>query len=259
MKGAIIGDIIGSIYEFDNYKGEPNDFELFTLINFYTDDTICTCGIAKTLLEKDKPSATDYAKNLWNFCNKINASGYNAGYGGNFQKWLKQNPPKPYGSYGNGAAMRISAIPYFYKDNFEEMLKQTNAATLISHNHKESLKGAKAVSSAIWYLLNGATKEDIKKFVNKLYELPSVKKIKFNETCQGTVPICFSILLESNSFEEAMRKAVWVGGDTDTICAIVGSMAEPLFAIPEEIEEKMWGYLDGDIKNIVRDFEWRTR
>ena len=155
--------------------------------------------------------------------------------------------------------MRISAIPYFYKDNFEEMLKQTNAATLISHNHKESLKGAKAVSSAIWYLLNGATKEDIKKFVNKLYELPPVKKIKFNETCQGTVPICFSILLESNSFEEAMRKAVWVGGDTDTICAIVGSMAEPLFTIPEEIEEKMWGYLDEDIKNIVRDFEWRTR
>ena len=121
-------------------------------------------ALQKTLLEKDKPSATDYAKNLWNFCDKINASGYNAGYGGNFQKWLKQNPPKPYGSYGNGAAMRISAIPYFYKDNFEEMLKQTNAATSISHNHIESLKGAKAVSSAIWYLLNGATKEDIKKF-----------------------------------------------------------------------------------------------
>jgi ADP-ribosylglycohydrolase len=255
MKGAIIGDIIGSIYEFDNYKGEPNDFELFTLINFYTDDTICTCGIAKTLLEKDKPSAIDYAKNLWNFCNKYSKESY----GGYFRRWLKQNPPKPYGSYGNGAAMRISAIPYFYKDNFKEMLKQTNAATLISHNHKESLKGAKAVSSAIWYLLNGATKEDIRKLANKLYELPPVKKIKFNETCQGTVPICFSILLESNSFEEAMRKAVWVGGDTDTICAIVGSMAEPLFGIPEEIEEKMWEYLNEDIKNIIKDFEWRTR
>lgn len=255
MKGAIIGDIIGSIYEFNNYKGEPNDFELFTLINFYTDDTICTCGIAKALLKKDKPSTTDYAKNLWSFCNKYSKESY----GGNFQKWLKQNPPKPYSSYGNGAAMRISAIPYFYKDNFEEMLKQTNAATLISHNHKESLKGAKAVSSAIWYLLNGATKEDIRKLANKLYELPPVKKIKFNETCQGTVPICFSILLESNSFEEAIRKAVWVGGDTDTICAIVGSMAEPLFGIPEEIEEKMWGYLNEDMKNIVREFEWRTR
>lgn len=255
MKGAIIGDIIGSIYEFDNYKGEPNDFELFTLINFYTDDTICTCGIAKALLEKDKPSTTDYAKNLWNFCNKYSKESY----GGYFRRWLKQNPPKPYGSYGNGAAMRISAIPYFYKDNFGEMLKQTNAATLISHNHKESLKGAKAVSSAIWYLLNDAKKEDIRKLANKLYELPPVKKIKFNETCQGTVPICFSILLESNSFEEAMRKAVWVGGDTDTICAIVGSMAEPLFGIPKEIEEKMWGYLNEDMKNIIRDFEWRTR
>lgn len=259
MKGAIIGDIIGSIYEFDNYKGEPSDFELFTPINFYTDDTICTCGIARALLEKDNPSPTDYARNLWNFCNKISASGHEAGYGGNFQKWLNQNPPKPYNSYGNGAAMRISAIPYFYKNNFEEMLKQTNAATLISHNHKESFKGAKAVSSAIWYLLNGATKEDIRKLVNKLYELPPVKKIEFNETCQGTVPICFSILLESNSFEEAMRKAVWVGGDTDTICAIVGSMAEPLFSIPEEIEKKMWEYLNEDIKNIVRDFERRIR
>lgn len=258
MKGAIIGDIIGSIYEFDNYKGEPNDFEFFTPINFYTDDTICTCGIAKALLEKDNPSPTDYARNLWNFCNKISASGYEASYGGNFQKWLKQNPPKPYNSYGNGAAMRISAIPYFYKDNFEEMLKQTNAATLISHNHKESFKGAKTVSSAIWYLLNGATKKDIRKLVHKLYELPPVKKIEFNETCQGTVPICFSILLESNSFEEAMRKAVWVGGDTDTICAIVGSMVEPLFGIPEEIEKKMWEYLNDDIKNIVRDFERRT-
>ena len=193
MKGAIIGDIIGSIYEFDNYKGEPNDFELFTLINFYTDDTICTCGIAKTLLEKEKPSTTDYAKNLWDFCNKYSKESY----GGYFRRWLKQNPPKPYDSYGNGAAMRISAIPYFYKDNFEEMLKQTNAATLISHNHKESLKGAKAVNSAIWYLLNGATKEDIRKLANKLYELPSVKKIKFNETCQVTVPICFSILFDS--------------------------------------------------------------
>lgn len=255
MKGAIIGDIIGSIYEFDNYKGEPNDFELFTLINFYTDDTICTCGIAKTLLEKEKPLATDYAKNLWNFCNKYSEESY----GGHFRRWLKQNPPKPYGSYGNGATMRISAIPYFYKDNFEEMLKQTNAATLISHNHKESFKGAKAVSSVIWYLLNGAKKEDIRKLANILYELPPVEKSKFNETCQGTVPICFSILLESNNFEEAMRKAVWVGGDTDTICAIVGSMAEPLFGIPEVIEEKMWGYLNEDMKNIVRDFEWRMR
>lgn len=259
MKGAIIGDIIGSIYEFNNYKGEPNDFELFTLINFYTDDTICTCGITKTLLEKENPTATDYAKNLWTFCNKKIETGYDAGFEGNFQRWLRQNPPKPYGSYGNGAAMRISAIPYFYRHNLEETLKQTNAATLISHNHKESLKGAKAVSSAIWRLLNGGTKEDIRKFASKLYELPPIQRIRFNETCQGTVPICFSILLESNSFEEAMRKSVWVGGDTDTICAIVGSMAEPLFGIPEEIEDKMWDYLDDDMKDIVKDFEWRVK
>ena len=129
----------------------------------------------------------------------------------------------------------------------------------VKPQYKDNFKGAKAVNSAIWYFLNNATKEDIRKLVNKLYELPPVEKINFNETCQGTIPICFLILLESNSFEEAMRKAVWVGGDTDTICAIVGSMAEPLFGIPEEIEEKMWGYLDEDMKNIIRDFEWRTR
>lgn len=257
IKGAIIGDIIGSIYEFNNYRGDINNFNLFTPYNFFTDDTIATLAICKAQLEKEEPNEADYAKNLWTFCRKYP----DLSYGSRFNKWLQQNSPRPYRSFGNGAAMRVSSIPYFYKDNENKAIDQALTATRISHNHSESYKAVSSLVKIIWGLNNGKMSSyDIKDFAQHNYgELPQITKIEFNETCQGTMPICYSIILNSNSFEEAMRIAVGVGGDTDTICAIVGSMAEPLFGIPKEIESKMWDYLDDDMKEIAKRFEEEVR
>ena len=257
IKGAIIGDIIGSIYEFNNYQGNINDFSLFTPYNFFTDDTVTTLAICKAQLEKKEPNEVDYAKNLWTFCRKYP----DLSYGGRFNKWLQQNPPRPYHSFGNGAAMRISSIPYFYKNNLDKAIKQALCATRISHNHEESYKAVSSLIEIIWGLNNGKKSiYDIKDCAQDYYgELPPITRIEFNESCQGTMPICYSIILNSNSFEEAMRIAVGVGGDTDTICAIVGSMAEPLFGIPKEIESKMWDYLDDDMGEIIEKFEEEVR
>lgn len=156
--------------------------------------------------------------------------------------------------------MRISSIPYFYKNNLDKAIKKALSATKISHNHEESYKAVSSLIEIIWSLNNGKQSVyGIKNCAQDYYgELPPITRIEFNETCQGTMPICYSIILNSNSFEEAMRIAVGVGGDTDTICAIVGSMAEPLFGIPKEIESKMWYYLDDDMRKIVKKFEQVT-
>ena len=156
--------------------------------------------------------------------------------------------------------MRISSIPYFYKDSSKDAIDQAYLATQISHNHQESYNAATSVVNTIWLIINNKTNiTEIKDRIEFVYgDLPPIQKIQFNETCQETIPICYSILLNSSSFEDAMRKSIYVGGDTDTICAIVGSMAEPLFGIPKEIEDKMWNYLDNDMKEIIRKFEQVT-
>lgn len=256
IKGAIIGDIIGSIYEFNNYHGNISDFNLFTPYNSFTDDTVATISICKAQLEEEEPTEADYARNLWTFCRKYP----DLSYGSQFNKWLQQNPPQPYHSFGNGAVMRVSSIPYFYKNDENKSINQALVATRISHNHPESYKAVSSLVKIIWGLSSGKMNfYDIKDCAQNNYgELPQIKKIKFNETCQGTMPICYSIILNSNSFEEAMRIAVGVGGDTDTICAIVGSIAEPLFGIPEGIENKMWEYLDDDMGEIIKRFEQVT-
>lgn len=200
MKGAIIGDIIGSIYEFNNYKGSINDLKLFSKYSFFTDDTICSCGICKAIIEKENPSPVDYAKNLWQICRKYP----DASYGANFNKWVMSNPPRPYNSFGNGAAMRISSIPYVYRHK-ENFIEQLINATTISHNHPEGIKGAQVIGQIIAYCIDKKSKEYIKNFAEKQYCLPIVKQIGFNETCQETVPMCISILLDSSSFEEAMK------------------------------------------------------
>lgn len=152
--------------------------------------------------------------------------------------------------------MRISSIPYFYKDSSKKAINQTYLATWISHNHQESYNAATSVVNTIWLINNKTNITEIKDRIEFLYgDLPPIQKIQFDETCQETIPIYYSILLNSSSFEDAMRKSIYVGGDTDTICAIVGSMAEPLFGIPKEIEDKMWDYLDNDMREIVEKFE----
>lgn len=152
--------------------------------------------------------------------------------------------------------MRISSIPYFYKDSSKKAIDQTYLATWISHNHQESYNAATSVVNTIWLINNKTNITEIKDRIEFLYgDLPPIQKIQFDETCQETIPIYYSILLNSSSFEDAMRKSIYVGGDTDTICAIVGSMAEPLFGIPKEIEDKMQDYLDNDMREIVEKFE----
>lgn len=256
MLGAIIGDIIGSRFEFNNT--DSPDFELFGSGASITDDTICTVALADAFLN-NKP----LAQTLQIWCRKYPHP--QGGYGGRFAQWIFQDDPKPYNSYGNGSAMRVSSVPWIFGSITGTKLYAKESA-MITHNHPEGIKGAVCIAHVIWYLRRCATlttyRDGIAKTVEEYYPgwidmefSPGV----FNETCQGTVPLCFQILSFSHSFEEAIRYAVAWGGDSDTIAAIVGSLAEPIWGIPDDIKEKAMEYIPLDMQTILSQFNTYTR
>ena len=268
MLGAIIGDIIGSRWEF-NPTNDYN-FELFSNKNSYTDDTICTIAVADALLN----GSDDYGKYIHHWCRRYPRP--MGGYGCRFAQWIKSDNPSPYGSYGNGSAMRVSPIGWWFSDPHEiyDQAKKTAACT---HNHEEGILGAQAVSFAIYDARElrrkfgkKLTKEIVLKYglehgVGLYEEFPMNFKIdlkkyrnKFDETCQGTVPVALWIVLHSNSFEDAIRQAVSLGGDSDTLGAIVGSIAEALWGIPEWMIDKALSYLPNEMKLVVNEFHRRT-
>lgn len=247
MLGAIVGDVVGSRFEFNNTS--QYDFDLFSTECEFTDDTICTIAIADALV-----SGKDYEERLRYWCKKYPYP--MGGYGCSFRSWLGSKSPKPYNSFGNGSAMRVSPVAWWY-DTLEDVKREARNTALPTHNHKEGVKGAVSVASAIFVLKNGSGKSGLIEIGNEYY--PGFERSMYNaggfdETCQGTVPLCFQIVSQSTSFEDAIRNAISVGGDSDTIGAIVGSMSEALWGIPEYIKDSVYSYLPSDMIEVLDRF-----
>ncbi len=252
MIGAIIGDIVGSRFEFNNTN--KTDFELFTSDCDYTDDTICTIAIADAILNKKS-----YKNSLLEWCRKYPAP--KGAYGASFARWIHSEDPQPYNSYGNGSAMRVSPVGWLF-DGYQKTITQAQLSALPSHNHINGIFGAECVAALIFKLrTKELSKAKIRDYVSGYgygYEIRSVSRIRktntFNETCHVTVPQAISCFLESADFENAIRLAISIGGDSDTIAAITGSIAEAFYDIPEDIKTTALSYLPSDMKAIINQF-----
>lgn len=258
MLGAISGDVIGSIYEVNNIKNKQ--FELFDQKCTFTDDTVMTCAIALSCIKYlENKNKIVFKKNIVQNMQLLGRMYPNAGYGGTFIKWIFSNTPVPYNSYGNGSAMRVSPIAWISNDlNEVEELAEISAS--VSHNHEEGIKGAKAIASVIWMARNGFDKNEIQKYIEEKYynlnfKIDDIRKYyKFDVSCQGSVPQAIKCFLESESYEDCIRNAVSLGGDSDTIAAMSGSIAEAFYGIPKYIELKTKEFLDDDLQKIINKF-----
>ena len=229
MWGATIGDIAGS--RFEGSRGGPKDFDLFHRDCRYTDDTVCTAAVADIVLNDRKPDST-----LQDWCRRHPGRGY----GGFFRKWIASANPVPYGSFGNGAAMRVAPVALLHRGRpLDEALAASDRVTEITHDHPEGIKGARAVTEAIWLALRGERPEAVRREITRRYGYdlePSVEAIRpthrFDVTCQGTVPTALVCALESANLEDAVRNAVSLGGDADTIAAIAGAVGEAMHGLP---------------------------
>ena len=261
MLGAIVGDIVGSVYEFDNYR--KKDFVLFAPYHgnrcFATDDSILTLAVAKAVLETGRGNGT-LSENAVRWMQTIGRPYPGCGYGGNFYRWMYSDDPKPYGSYGNGAAMRVSPVAHAAK-TLEGALRMADEVTCVTHGHSEGMRGAEATAACVWLALHGYTAEEIGKFVrSRFYEIDfTIDEIRptycFNETCRGTVPQAIQAFLESNGFEDALRIAISVGGDSDTLAAIACSIAGAYYGIPQEIADRAKSFLDPTLSAVLDEFE----
>lgn len=259
MIGAIVGDIVGSRFEWKNYKGK--DFELFTDQCSFTDDTVMSIAVCHALLQCIG-DYTDLIKQVVRSMQMIGQDYPYCGYGGNFSHWMFEICPQPYNSYGNGAAMRVSGCGYA-ATSVEEVKKLSKAVTEVSHNHPEGLKGAEATAVAVYLARNGYSMESIKKQILKHYypidfTLDSIRPTyRFDVSCQGSVPQAMEAFFESVSFEDAIRNAISIGGDSDTIGAITGAIAGAYYGVPDEIRDKALSFLDDRLKGILEAFEMK--
>ena len=231
MWGAIIGDIVGSVYEWDRIK--TKDFEFFSPRGHFTDDAVCTAAVADMLLHDRPPAPT-----LQAWCRRYT----HVSYGGWFRQWIGHESPEPYNSFGNGAAMRVSPAAFLNRDDLAAALAASDRVTEVTHDHPEGMKGARATVHAIWLACNGADPATIRATITTEYRYDlsrTVDEIRpgyaFNETCQETVPESITCALESATFEDAIRNAVSLGGDSDTVAAIAGPIAEALHGIPGDV------------------------
>lgn len=259
MLGAIIGDIVGSRFEWNNYKGK--DFEFLTDECTFTDDSIMSLAICDAYL-KGFHYEYEGEKILINCMQSIGRNYPECGYGNHFYDWIFLDNPKPYGSYGNGAAMRISGCG-FASISIEELKHMSQLITEVSHNHIESFKGAEATAIAIYLARTGNNKEAIKTYIQDLYyplnfTLDEIRDdFQFDESCQGTVPQALEAFFESTGFEDAIRNAISIGGDSDTIAAITGGIAEAYYGIDKELRDRAKTYLDEPLLEILTKFEKR--
>jgi len=241
--GAIAGDIIGSSYEFNNVKSL--DFELFTNDTFFTDDSVLTIATMFAILYQ-----SDYTKAYQSFARRYPRRAY----GSSFRKWIYAENPKPYNSWGNGSAMRVSPIGW-YCDNIDDVLTEAKKSAEVTHNHSEGIKGAQASAAAVFLARTGKSKKEIKRFIVDSFGYNLNRTIdeirptyQFDESCQGTVPEAIIAFLESTDYENAVRLAVSVGGDSDTVAAITGGIAEAFYKeIPEDIADFVQVILGPDL------------
>ena len=281
MLGAMIGDIVGSKYEFNNTF--DYNFEMFGGGCDFTDDTICTVAIADAIL-----NGRNYQESLLDWCRRYPSP--KGAYGGRFAAWIRSLNPQPYNSFGNGSAMRVSPAAWLF-DDLSQVLEEAEKTALPTHNHPEGIKGAKAVAHAIWYFRKSKFSEESKDSENEEtkrlnnenakaskdenetiqgfmsiarsyyedFDTRVYPKGKFDETCMDAVPLSFYLLSQASSFEDAIRLAISHGGDSDTIGAIVGSIAEARFGIPQEMKEKALSYLPDDMKDIWKQFAEKSQ
>ena len=281
MLGAMIGDIAGSKYEFNNTF--DYDFEMFGEGCDFTDDTICTVAVADAIL-----NGRSYQESLLDWCRRYPSP--KGAYGGRFAGWIHSLDPQPYNSFGNGSAMRVSPVAWLF-DDLSQVLEEAEKTALPTHNHPEGIKGAKAVAHAIWYFRKSKFSEESKDSENEEtkglknenakaskdenetiqgfmsiarsyyedFDTRDYPKGKFDETCMDAVPLSFYLLSQASSFEDAIRLAISHGGDSDTIGAIVGSIAEARFGIPQEMKEKALNYLPDDMKDIWKQFAEKSQ
>ena len=281
MLGAMIGDIVGSKYEFNNTF--DYDFEMFGGGCDFTDDTICTVAIADAIMNR-----RSYQESLLDWCRRYPSP--KGAYGGRFAGWIRSLDPQPYNSFGNGSAMRVSLVAWLF-DDLSQVLEEAEKTALPTHNHPEGIKGAKAVAHAIWYFRKSKFSEESKDSENEEtkrlknenakaskdeneiiqgfmsiarsyyedFDTRVYPKGKFDETCMDAVPLSFYLLSQASSFEDAIRLAISHGGDSDTIGAIVGSIAEARFGIPQEMKEKALSYLPDDMKDIWNQFTEKSQ
>ena len=248
--GAITGDIIGSVFEWQNVKNV--NFELFRCESTFTDDSILTVATMSALLNQN-----NYAETYHFFGNEY----FNKGYGPSFYSWLKSSDLKPYNSWGNGSAMRVSPIGWFC-DTLDDIIIEAKKSAEVTHNHPEGIKGAQATASAIYLARIGKTKKQIKEFIETTFLYDLDRKIdnirpdyEFDVSCQGSVPEAIIAFLESTDYENAIRLAISLGGDSDTIACITGGIAEAYYlSIPEYIVNNVANILDDQLMKIVNEF-----
>jgi type I restriction enzyme M protein len=258
MYGAIIGDIAGSRFEFNNHRSK--EFKLFTQWDFFTDDTVMTIAVAKALHESKKNDYTDLEEKLIYWMKEIGRRYPDCGYGGNFAHWIMSDDSRPYNSFGNGSGMRTSECAWI-ANSLSDSLKLAERCAAVTHNHPEGIKGAQAVTACIYLARKGKTKEEIREYTESRYyrldfTLDQIRPVyRFNETCQDSVPQAIEAFLESDSFEDAIRNAISIGGDSDTIAAMTGSIAEAYYGIEEDMVNQARSYLDSYLLDCIESMK----
>ena len=258
MLGAIIGDVVGSRFEFNNIK--TKDFELITEESCFTDDTVLTIAVMDWCCHCDNLSDREAARFLQKWARKYP----NAGYGGRFYFWKDEEDPKPYNSCGNGSAMRIS--PVGWMDEYSDMKMACDIITRVTHNHPEGMKGALVTSTMIYKALHGACKEELADYALAMY--PEIAELDYDtlrrtykheeEICQKTVPQAIYCFLISSSFEDCLRTTISIGGDCDTTAAISCAIAEAYYnEIPQDLVEKVKKKLTPEMLQVISDYEWQ--
>ena len=259
MLGAIIGDIAGSRFEWDNHKSK--DFTFFDEECDFTDDSVMTVAVAWAIMQ----CKGDWSRLGSRAVRSMQELGLRypfAGYGGKFTEWLVSPAPRPYFSYGNGSAMRVSPCA-FAAGSLEEAIDLSRRVTEVTHNHPEGIKGAEATTVATWLALGGSSIDEIKQHITENYypidfTLDEIRdSYEFDVTCMGTVPQALEAFFESTGFEDAIRNAISIGGDSDTLAAITGSVAEAFYGIPDGFGMNALQYFDEDLIRIITAFEKR--
>lgn len=256
--GAIIGDIVGSPYEFTRNNIKTEHFPLFSARSEFTDDTVMTLAVASAFSETLGESREAARDALIEKMTRFGKLFPEAGYGQKFFFWLAR--PVPYGSWGNGSAMRVSSVGWLY-DTLEDVLDYAELSASVSHNHPEGIKGAQAVAAAIFLTRAGMSKEDLRAWISGTFGYDLTRSLAdirpgyvHVESCQKTVPEAITAYLEGDSFEDVLRKAVSLGGDSDTLTAIAASIAEARYDVPEEIERQALERLDSTLLTALNEY-----
>lgn len=259
MYGAIIGDIVGSRFEFDR-PGWTKDFELFTEEDTFTDDTVMTIAVGKALSLVGEDATEEEVKTACiNVMRSLGQCYPNVGYGYRFIKWLLGEDPKPYGSFGNGSAMRVSSVGWLY-NGLERVREVARWTAEISHNHPEGIKGAECTAAVVYLARTSGDLEKIREYVEREFGYDLSKSVdelrpyhEHVETCMDSMPKALVAFFEATSYEDAIRNAVSLGGDTDTLAAIAGAMAEAKWGIPEDLVIQAQEILDPYLVHVVEE------